>query len=205
MKKIIIFDLDGTIANSFDILVEILNDIAKQFNLELSKNEITQLIRNENLKDIIKKFKINKIKLFFLLLKIKKKMRDKIININSVPEIKEMIKKLDNKYTLILLTSNNKKNTEAFLKKENLNYFSKKYFSSGLFNKNKMILKIIKENKYNLNEILYIGDEVRDIQSCKLANIDIVAVTWGFNSKELLQKYSPNYLIKKPSEIIDCL
>ena len=57
--------------------------------------------------------------------------------------------------------------------------------------------------KYNIkpNEILYVRDEVRDIVACQRIGVDIVAVTYGFNSKELLKKYEPTYLVDSLDDI----
>ena len=57
--------------------------------------------------------------------------------------------------------------------------------------------------KYNLKkqETIYVGDEFRDIKASKKAKVDIISVTWGFDSVELLQKGKPEYLVTKPSQI----
>ena len=57
--------------------------------------------------------------------------------------------------------------------------------------------------KHNLKpqEIIYVGDEVRDIQACKKIGVKIIAVSWGYNSKEILDREKPDYLVNKPIEI----
>ena len=62
-------------------------------------------------------------------------------------------------------------------------------------------------SKYELEpqDAIYIGDEVRDIKSAKKAGIPIAAVTFGFNSKEALEKESPDYLCDTPAELVKIL
>lgn len=204
-KKIIVFDFDGTIADSLDSVVEILLNISKKTKYKLSKEKIKDYIRNKSLKDLIKEYKISKLQLFFLLIKARKDMQDKTDKIITFDGIKELLEKLSKKYKLILLTSNKKTNVNRFLEKEKIEFFSEKYFKSSLFGKDKILKKIIKKNNLKIEEIIYIGDEIRDIESCKKINCDIISVNWGFNSKELLKKYNPNYIISKPEELIDKL
>ena len=52
------------------------------------------------------------------------------------------------------------------------------------------------------SNVLYVGDEVRDIEAAKKAGIRIAAVTWGYNSKKALEAYKPDYLVTKPEELL---
>ena len=49
------------------------------------------------------------------------------------------------------------------------------------------------------------GDETRDVEAAKKANIKVVAVTWGFNSPEALAKENPDFLINHPSELLEVI
>ena len=63
-------------------------------------------------------------------------------------------------------------------------------------------LEILKEMNLNNNEVLYIGDSGVDIKTGRNTNLKVIAVTWGYRDKELLEKENPDYLINKPKEII---
>jgi phosphoglycolate phosphatase-like HAD superfamily hydrolase len=83
--------------------------------------------------------------------------------------------------------------------------FSFIYSETSLFSKDKSIRKLMKQNNLNLDEILYVGDETRDIEASKKIHIKVIAVTWGFNSGEVLAKHNPDFLIQQPSELIEIL
>ncbi|MBP2000098.1 phosphoglycolate phosphatase-like HAD superfamily hydrolase [Paenibacillus shirakamiensis] len=53
----------------------------------------------------------------------------------------------------------------------------------------------------NLDEMLYIGDEIRDVEACKKINVTVVAVTWGWDSPELLKEAAPNFICHTPMEL----
>ena len=51
----------------------------------------------------------------------------------------------------------------------------------SIFNKSKAINKLAKQLECSLNDMIYIGDETRDIEAARYAGIKVAAVTWGFN------------------------
>ena len=60
----------------------------------------------------------------------------------------------------------------------------------------------MKINKLTPEEVIYVGDETRDIEASKTIPIKVIAVSWGFNSAEALAKQNPDFLIQKPSELL---
>jgi len=200
--KTIIFDFDGTIADSFDIVANQLFEDSKQTNFTLSKQEIINDMRDKPLKEVIKEFKYSKIKIFFLIKKVRSEVKKALLKIKPFHLTKNTLDYLDNKgYELILLTSNNKENVDIFLKKHNIDIFKEKYFKSSLFGKSIIINKIIKKHNLKKDEVIYIGDEVRDIEACKQSKIKIVSCSYGYNSKKLLEKSNPDYLIDNILEL----
>ena len=204
MYKLILFDFDGTIGNTIEFGIPIYNELAKKYNF-LEIKDISEL-SNYSVNDFIKMHKINRIKLPFyfkkLLLKLKKDMQ----NVKIYPGMKEVIKKLNKKYKLGIVSANRKENIELFLKKNGLEYcfdFVENY--SLFFGKARKLKKLIKEKKLRKNEVIYIGDEVRDIEECKKAGIEIMSVTWGFHKKSTLEKKKPKYLINETNQILKIL
>ena len=53
--------------------------------------------------------------------------------------------------------------------------------------------------------MIYIGDETRDIEAAHDAKIKIIAVTWGLNSRQILTKYKPEWLVNAPDDVITVL
>lgn len=49
--------------------------------------------------------------------------------------------------------------------------------------------------------VLYVGDSDVDMQTAKNAGLDAVGVTWGCKTREELEKYSPEWIIDAPQEI----
>ena len=206
MIKTVIFDFDGTIADTFITIVKLFNNRAKEFGIEkLDLSEVENL-RNLGIKAIFKKFGIHILKLPRISKIIRNDLKAKTSSINIFPQIKYILLKLkQKKFKLGILSSNSKENIEKFLKVNRLNIFDFIQSEKNLFGKGKALTALLK--KYNLkeNEIIYIGDEVRDIDACRENGIKIISVTWGFNKKEILQLNNPDYLVNRPQEILKVL
>ena len=87
----------------------------------------------------------------------------------------------DSKTTMSILTSNSEENVQKFLTKHQLNYFTEIYSNSSLFGKNRSINSYIKRHKLNPKNVLYIGDEVRDMEGAKKSGVISLAVSWGYD------------------------
>ena len=57
----------------------------------------------------------------------------------------------------------------------------------------------------NPQEILYVGDEIRDLQAARRARVEAAAVTWGFNSRESLAREAPTYLVEHPRALLNVI
>lgn len=65
------------------------------------------------------------------------------------------------------------------------------------------MLKALELMKLKPGQVISIGDRAIDIESSKNAGIISIGCLWGSEEKELLKKSQPDYLITKPSELID--
>ncbi|MBC5797159.1 HAD-IA family hydrolase [Sphaerospermopsis sp. LEGE 00249] len=206
-QKVIIFDFDGTIADTVDALVNIANRLAVEFGyVQISANELT-LLRNLTSREIIRYSGISLFKIPFLVKKVKGELKNKIKDLESIPGIKEALIELKNKeYRLGIITSNSQENVSAFLKCHDLDYLFE-FIHSGvtIFGKTTIINNVLRQKQIKPQIVIYVGDETRDVEAAKKANIKVVAVTWGFNSPEALAKENPDFLINHPSELLEVI
>ena len=203
MIKIILFDFDGTLADSFENFFEILREITLKYKLpELSPKNLDEL-RSESASQIVKRLHIPFYKIPFIARDMKRLQQQNIENIKSFKGLPEVLCGLKEKgFELGIVTSNGKSNVQAFLKNNDIDIFTYLYCDSSLFRKDKVLKKFLNTLKVSKEEVLYVGDEIRDIQACQKVGIKIAAVTWGFNSKEGLIKYNPELLINTPQELL---
>ncbi|WP_353930777.1 HAD-IA family hydrolase [Okeanomitos corallinicola TIOX110] len=204
-QKVIIFDFDGTIADTVDALVTIANRLAVEFGyIQISANEL-KLLRNLTAREIIKYSGVSLFKIPFLVKKVKGELKNKIKDLEPISGIPEALTELTEKgYRLGIITSNSQENVNEFLKCHHLDYLFE-FIHSGvtIFGKTTIINNVLRQRQIKPQTVIYVGDETRDIEAAKKANIQVVGVTWGFNSAEALAKEKPDFLIHDPSELLD--
>jgi len=201
-KTTIIFDFDGTIADSLDFFVEFIYNEANKLGYELTQKEIKYMIRNESLKDIIKKYKLSKIHVMYLVYKLRHDFKKVLEKVEIFEGIDVLLKDLDSKYDIYLLSSNDKKHILNILVKYSMNdYFKQSYFKSSLFGKHLILKRILNKNNLEKNNVIYVGDELRDFESCEKIGIDCINVSYGFNSKKLLETKNKKYVVNSIDEL----
>jgi len=203
-QKIIIFDFDGTIADTVDALVTIANRLALEFGYVPINSQELVLLRNLTAREIIKYSGVSLLKIPFLLKKVKGELKDKIHELQLINGINAVLIELhDQGYHLGIITSNSQENVNEFLKCHNLDYlFDFIYSGVTIFGKTTIINNVLRQKHFQPESVIYVGDETRDIESAKKANIKVIAVSWGFNSPEALSKQNPDFLIHHPHELL---
>jgi len=206
MNKVLLFDFDGTIADSFDNFLEIVETLSDKYNFPKIPLAEIEKSRSLDARTLVKRLKIPLYKIPFLAHDMKKMQKEKIAQLHPFRGLPEVLTSLKNKgYTLGIITSNAKENVKLFLKNNNIEVFDYINGDAGMFGKDKLISNFLKQNGISKSDALYIGDEIRDIHASQKAGVKIVAVTWGFNSKAGLSKASPDFLIDKPEELLELL
>ena len=201
----LIFDFDGTLGDTFASQFEILKQVAAEEKIDFDQNLDPEDHKKLSIKELIREYKIGPVQLSRMIKKSQKELNKVFEEINFFPDLEKILKLLAKDYKLGILSSNSQENVEKFLHLKNMKIFDFVYTGQNLFGKDKIFKKLIKKEKLNKNEILYFGDEVRDIEACQKLDIKMAAVTWGFDHHAILEKAKPNYLISNPKEILKLL
>lgn len=207
MIEIILFDFDGTIADTYGAFVEIVNNLSEEFGYKPVTDEELDRFKRLTSRQIVKESEISLIQIPFILKRVKDELSKKIGNLKIFPGLKSCLYQLNKEgYRLGIVTSNDKNNVLTFLKNNQLDsIFEFIYGGTTLFGKHKIINKIIKENNLNRDQVAYVGDETRDISAAQKSNIKMIAVGWGFNAPEALEKHNPDVLVYHPQELLEAL
>lgn len=200
----IIFDFDGTLANTLYKIVEIINRDPARYKIDgVSPIEIERL-RNLSISYLLKEFNVHTFRVPTFLKQLQRDLNKEIATIAFFDGIPEVLNQLNSKgYNLGVLTGNSVKNVNDFLLIHEVNVFNFVKSERSLFGKHKSLNKIMKTMSMDPSKTYYVGDEVRDIEAAKKSNIHSVAVTWGYNSEELLKRHEPDYLVHTPKSILE--
>lgn len=202
LKKIIIFDFDGTIANTMESIIRIMNGLSKEFGFRKIKDEDIEFLRGKRPRVILKYLGISFFKLPFVIRKTRREINSHIASLApSVNWLPTLILLKENNCELGIVTTNIEDNVRKFLHSNNLDQFDFFYTTKKIFGKDKTISKILKDKRVERSQVFFVGDEIRDIVAGKKAGVRTVAVGWGYNTKDALAKENPDFLIESPKEL----
>ncbi len=206
MLKAVIFDFDGTLADTGHILYKVYDRFAKKHNLPPIPHDELDEIRSLSIRDRFKKAGVPLFKLPGMAREALRVYTEFIGSAEPFPGIEELIHNLKAQgLVLSIVSSNTAKNIKSFLEAHNLELFDHLLCTSSLFGKHRTINQALRELGIASVEAVYIGDELRDITACKKVPIRIIAVSWGYDHLSLLQEGKPDFLAHTPSEITQIL
>lgn len=207
MSKNILFDFDGTLVESENIIVTLYNELTegKEHYKKVTKEDIESL-RNFSLIQKCKILGIAAYKIPKMYIAAKKAFRQHLSSLELKDGVEDMLYDLKNKdFRLDILSSNDADIISEFVRGKNIGVFDHIYSSNNLFGKHHAIKNYLKKHDLLQNDIWYVGDEVRDIVSCKKAGVKVIAVAWGYDSEQILAEEKPDCLIRNPHEIFEAL
>lgn len=223
-EKLLIFDFDGTLANSLQLVFEGLKKYSNYYKFKKSdgtdlKDEDLENLRKLGARQIMKEIGMNKLWAGLCCCSVRRHLSNNLDKINIIEGIDDMLEKLKNKgYKLVIMSSNSKENIECVLGENNLIKYFDEIYCGGIFdllNKDKMLKKILEKSNINPKNAFYIGDEVRDIEACN-GIVTIIVVGWpqAYNTLETLeaaaqrlkvQKDSGYFIAQTPDDIVKIL
>lgn len=206
MFKTVICDFDGTIVDSGQVVFDLFNEFADKYNYKRIPQSESDRIRALTVKERFKEYGVPIIKVPMLTIDVVKRYKKSIPTLEVNQAMKKVLKNLkDSGIKLVVMSANSKENIEEFLKLNDMEYFDEIIQSSRMFGRNVTINNYIKNHNVKKDEIILIADEHRDIVASKKSNIRIISVTWGYDLEELLAKSNPDFLVRKPEDIIDII
>jgi phosphoglycolate phosphatase len=193
--KLIIFDFDGVIVNTFEMALNISTKINPGMTLEKYKSFFAGNFYSHDLKDEAE-IDGKKIKYFDEYAKgIQSEKTEEII--------KEQIIELSKKYSLAIVSSTISPVIKDYLVKEGLDqYFAEIYGSDVHKSKVEKIKRLLSEYNIDPEDAIFITDTTGDIKEGRGCGVESIAVTWGYLPKEELVKEKPFIVIDNPELLI---
>ncbi|MBI2465490.1 HAD-IA family hydrolase [Candidatus Shapirobacteria bacterium] len=200
----IVFDFDGTIADTFDAAVKILNRLAPEYGYEPVTEEMQREFKRLGTKKAMKAFGVSWFQFIRVGRRAIKELKNDISTINMFPGMPGVFRELQKQgIKMGILSSNSKENIQRFFSENGLEGVFEYIVPSGLmWGKARKLKKVIRKRKLNKDQLIYVGDETKDVIASHKAGVRIIAVTWGYNSEEALMGYVPNWVARKPQEIV---
>ncbi len=194
----IIFDFDGTLADTFALGSALINEYADRLGykqIDFAAN------KDKSARELIKMSGVRFWQIPGLIRFFRQKSVERAGEVKAFDGIPGLVRRLhDDGFLLGIITTNSAQTVSKFLEKYSLtDFFSYIKPEISLFGKRRALRRARRRLK---TEIIYIGDELRDIEACRAVNIPIISVSWGFNSTEILDRNNPGMVAEDVDEVI---
>ena len=202
-QKILIFDFDGTLADTFPLVVDVTYKLSGA--KRLSKAEIEKL-RGFPLLKAVRSLGIARRYIPLLVLKTRPSMYPHMAGVAPFPGIETMLKQLyADGHRLFVLSSNRRSNVWAFLRAQGMDhYFTDvvSVFYGNSFYKVYGMHKVLKRWRLDKENAYYIGNEVLDMHAAHRAGVKAVAVTWSGHTNKDFNRESPYAVVATPDDMV---
>ncbi len=200
----LIFDFDGTIADTMAAIVRLANKYNATLGIPPLDQDEIEAMRGMSSREILKKHRIPLAKLPYLLIHYQKELGREIDKLGLFPGIREVLLELKSLgVKLGILTSNSTENVEKFLQAREIEVFDFVHSERNFFGKTRALKHVLKEEDVRKDDVIYVGDEARDIEACRKAKVPVIAVSWGFQRRDFLADQGPTYIVDSPDEILE--
>jgi phosphoglycolate phosphatase len=201
--KLIIFDFDGTLADSFPWLLSIIDQFADKYGFKRIEKSEVETLRGLNASKMLQQHHVPFWKMPFIARDARNKMAQDIHQITLFEGIEQLLKSLSEKgVKLAMVSSNSIENIHKVLGPENAARIQ--YYECGvsIFGKSAKFKKILGKAGVKPGEALCIGDELRDLDAAERVGIAFGAVAWGYTAVEALQARAPREVFANIDEIM---
>lgn len=212
-KKLVIFDLDGTLIDSFPDVYKSFNNVLLNYDYPTKSSDFIRSLLGKNLFDIVSKlinttqedsindFSKSYINEYANLIEIETKKYEGI----------DLLLKLLKKHDIKVVINTNK---EQSLAEKYVNRLFNEFSFDEIIGYD--VSRPSKPDPYAVNEILrkfqlhkkdviYIGDSLSDFKTSFNADVDFVLVTWGYGNYEELMSISNIKITNSVNELINVL
>ena len=204
-KRGVIFDFDGTIADSLPAIISVAEDLMHRTR-PYTAAEIDGM-RDLSIPDLLRALGIPQWKAVILLFRGRRMLKKHMHGIAVHKGMRDVIEQLyEQGVPLYVLSSNSTENVQKYLQWHKLNqYFQNVYGGVSMLGKAPRLLTLLENEGLETADTWYVGDEMRDVSAARAVGLKIVTVTWGYNTSAALKAKQPDAVVDTSGQLLKVL
>jgi phosphoglycolate phosphatase len=200
--QLLIFDFDGTLADSGNWVIQTLNDIAGQFGLRRVSEEEVTMLRGRSNDEIVRYLGVPRWKVPGIVAEMRRRLARDVEQIKLFAGVDELLGSLQaTGVRLAIVSSNSEQNVRRILGAANASRIDTFECDASMFGKARKLRSVMKRLAATPPATLCIGDETRDIDAAREVGAASGAVLWGYARAEILERFAPNYVFQTLDDI----
>ena len=200
--KLAIFDLDGTLVDSFPWFSSVLNDVADRYGFRRVEPHETESLRGLSATEMVRHLGVPAWKLPLIANHMRKRKGEALHGMKLFDGVEAMLRGLsDAGIKMALVSSDSERNVRATLGPELSALMSQFGCGASLSGKAAKFRQVLRANGIAAADAICIGDEIRDLEAARTAGIAFGAVSWGYTRPDALRARSPDEMFSGVGEI----
>jgi phosphoglycolate phosphatase len=204
--RLVIFDFDGTLADSFPWFIRVVNDIADRYRFKRIEPHEVDTLRTMGARELMRRLGVAHWKMPFIARHVRQRKSKELDQTRLFDGVDQMLARLsDADIGLALVSSNSEGNVRAIFGDDIANRFQ--YYECGvsMFGKSARFGRVLRQSDTPACDAICIGDEIRDLDAARRRGIAFGAVAWGYTAPDALIAHSPDVVFRSIDEIADRL
>jgi phosphoglycolate phosphatase len=198
-----IFDLDGTLLDSFPWFLDIVNAVADKHRFRRIEPDQVETLRDKDTREIIQFLGVSTWKIPAIARDMRRLKAVHLHEIALFPGVDAMLRDLKAcGVTLAMVSSDNEPNVRRALGAANAALISHYACGASLFGKAAKFRQVVKASGIAAAPTFCIGDEVRDREAARKAGLAFGAVTWGYATEVALCAQAPEMMFATMEDIV---
>ena len=198
----VIFDFDGTLADSAAWFFAVINDVARRYRFRETTPEEREALRSMSTREILRTLEISAWKLPFVARHMRRRVSRHIEEIPVFPWVDALFERLASEGVVIaIVSSNTEPNIVKVLGPATATRVRAFGGGASLFGKAKKFERMVKRLGFTPQDAVSVGDEVRDIQAARQVGMGTIAVSWGLASEGALRAARPDAVVSSVEEL----
>jgi len=189
--SLVIFDLDGTLVDSFPWFVRVVNDVAREFGFRQIAGDDIARLRRAGARDILTQLEVPLWKVPRIASHMRRMKREHLDELPLFAGVPEMLHTLRSHGIRIALVSSDSEANARLQLGDNAAFFSDFSCGASLFGKAAKFKRMTKLAGIRPSEAIAIGDEMRDMDAANAAGIAFGGVAWGYADPDTLKAHNP--------------
>jgi phosphoglycolate phosphatase-like HAD superfamily hydrolase len=203
-RKLIAFDYDGVLVDSLKLNLTAANQAFQRLNLPLQvTSEHMEQVENMTFEAMASLVEIPPAAMDDFLRLTYGYLADKPRPPAFFPGMAEFIPKLADHYLLAVVTGNEVENVKAALSSAGLLEHFQTIVGGESIPKAEKLKNTLNELGVSPASAYMIGDAVSDLRQAKLAGVNAVAVSWGYQSLQKLSRENPDLTAETPQHLFE--
>lgn len=198
-----IFDLDGTLADTFPFFVATQGEVARLHGYAAIAPHEMERMRRLGPREVMRHIGMPRWKLPFVLRSFMRLMREHREPIPLFDGVADALAQLEARgMQLAVVTSNSRGNVDRLLGDAHCRRMRHLECGASMFGKKRRLLRVLRATRVPASRAIYIGDQGPDAEAARAAGMDFGAVAWGYGARESLAAQRPALMFDTPADLI---